>query len=255
MLLDHARHRPCTHFLVVTLRNQPVARRVIDLDAHLALAHLGFEFGKELVDHGAHYFRAERAELDDAVEAIAEFRREHFLHCLESVTALILLGKADRATAHLFGAGIRRHDQHRVAKVRLASVVVGERSMIHHLQQQVEHLRMCLLDLIEQQYTMRMLGHGIGQQAALIETHIAGRRPDQARDSVALHVFRHVEADQLETERFRQLAAGFGLADTGRTREQEAGYRLLAHLEPGTRELDGSRQRIHGRSLTKHHLL
>ena len=60
---------------------------------------------------------------------------------------------------------------------------------------------MRLLDLVEQQHAMRMLVDAVGEQPALVEADIAGRRADQARDRVALHVFRHVEADQLDAER------------------------------------------------------
>ena len=60
---------------------------------------------------------------------------------------------------------------------------------------------MRLLDLVEQQHAMRMLVDAVGQQAALVEADIAGRRADQARDRVALHIFRHVEAQQLDAER------------------------------------------------------
>jgi hypothetical protein len=72
--------------------------------------------------------------------------------------------------------------------------VVGQLAVIHDLQQDVEQVRMRLLDLVEQQHAVRMLIDAIGQQAALIEPDIAGRRADQPRDRVPLHVFRHVEA-------------------------------------------------------------
>jgi hypothetical protein len=51
--------------------------------------------------------------------------------------------------------------------------------VIHHLQQDVEDIRMRLLDLVEQQHRIRMLGNRLGQQPALIEPHISGRRTDQ----------------------------------------------------------------------------
>jgi hypothetical protein len=92
---------------------------------------------------------------------------------------VVLLGEADGAAAGLLGAGVGGHHQHHVAEVRLAAVVVGQRTMIHDLQQQVEDVRMGLLDLVEQQHRVRMLGDLLGQQAALIEADVAGRRTDQ----------------------------------------------------------------------------
>ena len=97
---------------------------------------------------------------------------------------------------------------------------------------------MRLLDLVEEQDAVRMLVDAVGQQAALIEADIAGRRADQPRDGVALHVFRHVEADQLDAERGGELAGDFGLADAGRTREQVGADRLLRLAQAGAGELD-----------------
>jgi hypothetical protein len=78
------------------------------------------------------------------------------------------------------GAGVGGHDQDDVAEVALLAVVVGQLAVVHHLQQDVEQVRMRLLDLVEQQHAMRMLVDAVGQQAALVEADIARRRADQA---------------------------------------------------------------------------
>jgi hypothetical protein len=88
--------------------------------------------------------------------------------------------------------------------------------VIHDLQQHIEQIRMRLLDFVEQEHAVRMLVDAVGEQAALVESHIAGRRADQARHGVALHVFRHVEADELDAEAGGELTRHFGLADPGR---------------------------------------
>jgi hypothetical protein len=51
--------------------------------------------------------------------------------------------------------------------------------MIHDLQQQIKDLRMGLLDLVEQQNTMRILRNRLGQQSALIESDISRGRTDE----------------------------------------------------------------------------
>ena len=104
-----------------------------------------------------------------------------------------------------------------------------------------------LLDLVEQQHGMRLLGDGLGQQAALVETDVAGRRADQAAHRVPLHVLGHVEADQLDAEDVGQLLGDFSLADAGRAAEQEGANRLVGPTEARARHLDGGRQRIDGR--------
>ena len=75
---------------------------------------------------------------------------------------------------------------HHVAEVRLAAVVVGQRAVVHDLQQDVEDVRMRLLDLVEQQHAVRLLGDLLGEQAALVETDVARGRADQAADCVAV---------------------------------------------------------------------
>ena len=65
---------------------------------------------------------------------------------------VVCLREADRRPAHLLGPGVGGHDDDDVAEVGLAAVVVGQRAVVHHLQQQIENVRMRLLDLIEQQH-------------------------------------------------------------------------------------------------------
>ena len=69
---------------------------------------------------------------------------------------------------------------------------------------------------------------------------------------MALHVFGHVEAHQLDTHGLGQLPGGLGLADTGRAGEEEGTDRLVRRLEAGTGQFDGGRQRIDRRILTEH---
>ena len=76
-------------------------------------------------------------------------------------------------------ARVRRHDQDDIAEVDLLAVVVGQLSVVHHLQQNVEQVRMRLLDFVEQQHAVRMLIDAVSEQAALIEANVARRRADQ----------------------------------------------------------------------------
>ena len=85
-----------------------------------------------------------------------------------------------------------------MTEVGLAAVVVRERTVVHDLQQQVEYVRVRFFNLIQQQHAVRMLGDRLGQETALVEADITGRRADQARDRVALHVLGHVEADEFD---------------------------------------------------------
>ena len=123
--------------------------------------------------------------------------------------------------------------------------------MVHHLQQDVVDVGVRLLDLVEQQHRVGLLGHRLGEQAALVEADVAGRRTDQARHRVPFHVLRHVEADQLVAERVGELACDLGLADAGRAREEEAADRLVRVAEAGARHLDRTGQRVDRRVLAE----
>ena len=93
------------------------------------------------------------------------------------------------------------------------AVVVGELAVIHHLQQDVEQVRVRLLDLVEQDYAVRMLVDRVGQQPALVVADIARRRADQPADRVALHIFGHIKALQRDSHDRRQLAGDLGFTD------------------------------------------
>ena len=72
--------------------------------------------------------------------------------------------------------------------------------MIHDLQQQVEHLRVGFLDLVEQQDCVGILTDGFGQQPPLIETDVTGRRADQPGYRLPFQLFGHIVTDQLYAE-------------------------------------------------------
>jgi len=75
-------------------------------------------------------------------------------------------------------------------------MTVGEPSVIEDLQEQVEHVGVRLLDLIEEKDRIWPAPDGLGELPTLVEADIAGRCPDEARDGVLLHVFAHVQPDQ-----------------------------------------------------------
>ena len=136
------------------------------------------------------------------------------------------------------GPRVGGHDQHHVAEVHRAAVVVGQLAVVHHLQQDVVDIRVRLLDLVEQQHAMRVLVHAIGQQATLVEADVARRRADQARDRVFLHVLGHVEAQQFHAERIRQLLRHLGLADARGAGKEVVADGLLGFAQTSPRQLD-----------------
>ena len=100
----------------------------------------------------------------------------------------------------------------------------------------VEHVRVGLLDLVEQHHRVRAAAHRLGELPGLLVADVSGRRADQPADRVPLLELAHVQADHpvLVTEqRLGQRPGQLRLADTGRTEEQEAADRPVRVAQPG----------------------
>ena len=224
-------------------------------DIHFLVGQLRFELQQELVDDAHDDDLIECLEADDRIEPIAELGREQALDVDHLVANLPLVGKTHGGLVQCLGARIGRHDDDDVAEVGLAPVVVGQRAMVHHLQQHVEDVRMGLFDFIKQEHTVRLLGDSLGQQTALVKADVAGWRTNQAAHRVALHVLAHVKADQLDPHDVGQLLGGLSLANAGGAAEQEGANRLVALAQPGARHLDGRGQHVDGLVLPENDVL
>ena len=94
-----------------------------------------------------------------------------------------------------------------------------------HLQQDVEDVGVRLFDFVEEDDGVGTAAHGLGELAAFVVADVAGRRADETRDGVLLHVLAHVDADHgllVVEEEFGEGAGGFGFADAGGAEEDEA---------------------------------
>src|SRR5437667_1619892 len=144
-------------------------------------------------------------------------------HCLVLLIALILAFPCRETNAHstleISTAGITGHNHHRILKVHGATLTIGQTTIIHDLQQSIEDLWMCFLNLVQQDDAIRSSAHLFGQLATLVIADITRRATEQTRYSVRLHILRHIEADQvsLTTEEFcRQGPRQFRLTHTRR---------------------------------------
>ena len=112
----------------------------------------------------------------------------------------------------------------RVLEVDRPALAVGQATVVEDLEQDVEDVRVGLLDLVEQDDLVRPAPDRLGQLAALLVADVAGRRADQARDGELLHVLAHVDPDHRVLVVEQELGEGpgeLGLADAGRSEEQE----------------------------------
>ncbi|MNX88271.1 hypothetical protein D3C86_1202340 [compost metagenome] len=128
--------------------------------------------------------------------------------------------------------------------------MVGQRAVVHHLQQDVVDIRMRLLDFVQQHHGMRMLVDAIGQKTALIEADITGRCAEQTRHGMAFHIFRHVEPQHLDAKRGGKLLGHLRLAHARRAGEDIGADRLVRFAKAGTRQLDRRGESLDGDILT-----
>ena len=161
------------------------------------------------------------------------------------VVALSLLPGVleDRWTGQIAG-----HHHHGVAEIHGPPLGIGEPAIVEDLQQQVEHIGMGFLDLIQQQHRVGAPSHRFRQLTTLLVAHISRRRTDQSRHSVALHELTHIEPHQgfvfIEQGR-RQGLGQFGLADAGGAKEQKRSHRPPRILHPRPRPTDRRRHSGH----------
>ena len=77
-------------------------------------------------------------------------------------------------------------------------------------------------NLVEQDDAVRAAADGLGQLAAFFIADVSGRRTDQTRHGELLHVFGHIDADEVllvVEERLGQRLGQLGLADARRAEE------------------------------------
>ena len=89
---------------------------------------------------------------------------------------------------------------------------------------------MRLLDLVEEDHRIRTAANLLGKLPAFFVANVSGRRADQSRYCVPLHVLGHVNAHHrmfIVKQEFGQSPGQLGFADAGWTEENERSNRAL----------------------------
>ena len=188
-------------------------------------------------------------EHDGAINAVQEFRPEEALDLIEHVVLhplvvgllpfgeITLMREAQRPVLpDQVGADIARHHDERVSEVDLAALGVGQVAVVEDLQEQIEHLRVGLFDLVQEDQAVRLAAHRLGELSALVVPDVTRRGAHQPRDRVALHELGHVDPDDrvLAAEHeLGELPRQVGLAHPGRPGEDEDADGPLRVLQPG----------------------
>ncbi len=249
MLLDHTAQGARTHKRIITLFSKPSDGVRAGLNLNLTLHQLTLKLHEEFLHNGTHDFRDQRIEIDNGVKPVTEFRRE----CLVDGTRGIILphriGKTHGRALQITGTSITGHDNDNISEINRFAILICQTTRIHHLQQNIENVRMGFFNFIKQQHRMGVLINRISKQSALVKTHISGRRTNKPRNRVAFHIFRHVKADEFNAQMTCQLAGYFCFAHAGRTRKQVIAHRLIWLTQAGTGCLHRLNQGINGITL------
>ena len=113
--------------------------------------------------------RAEEYRLVKTVEKLGTEAAVQFVHdtlaCLfRDVTVLV------DAVEQILAAEVRGEDDYRVLEVHGASLTVGYTTVVEHLEQNVEYIRVCLFNLVEQHDGIGLAAYCLSQLPALIKT-------------------------------------------------------------------------------------
>ena len=96
---------------------------------------------------------------------------------------------------------------------------------------------MCFFHFVQEDNGIGFPANCLGQLTAFFVANISGRRSDQTAHAEFLHVFAHVDTNNIVLiveQRLCKCFCQFCFADTGRTEEQERTQRTVRVLDSGT---------------------
>ena len=131
-------------------------------------------------------------------------------------------------------------------------------SFVQDLEEDIEDIGVRFFNLIKQDDGIGLASDLLGKLAAFLVTYVAGSGADDLGDRVLLHVFGHINADQILVRAEHDLRKGLGqlcLSDTGGTQEEEGTDRAVRVLQAHTAAPDRSRHCFHGILLADHPLV
>ena len=241
---------------VIAAVDDGVLGRVGDNQFQLFVLQTLAQVGQHQVNDGADFGLGQALVVDNVVQTVQELGAELALEQLvNSVSGLVgqLVAAVGAALFQILqnqvGAQVRRQDDDGVLEVHRAALAVGNAAIVQHLQQDIEHVRVGLFDLIEQHNAVGVAAHGLGQLAALLIADVSRRRTDQTRDAEFLHILGHVDTDHVllvVKQGLRQRLGQLGLADARGAEEQEAADGAVRIRDAGAGAQDSVRNLLHG---------
>ena len=91
---------------------------------------------------------------------------------------------------------VGRHDNDGVGKVCNTSLTIGKPTIIKHLQQKIECIRMGFFDFVEQDNRVGTAAERLCQLPSFLIANITRRSTHQAAHCVLLHILAHINAGE-----------------------------------------------------------
>ena len=153
----------------------------VELEPQPAVDQVVVHLLDEQLRDGPQVVVRERLEDDDLVDAVDELRVEGLLdlaehHVVDAAADHAAVGRLEPERRLLLdeaGADVRGHDDDRVLEVHPVAEAVGQVAVLEHLQQDVEQVRVRLLDLVEQHDRVRVALHLLGELPALFVADVS----------------------------------------------------------------------------------
>ena len=259
MLLQISLQRPGAVHRVVTVFHHKGFGRLRQFHGQLPVRQTFVQLLHQKVHDIADIVPGQRFKQDNLIQTVQKLRPEmrpqivhrHGLRLRPDAAVLI------DAVQQILGADVGSHDDNRILKVNGLAGRVRNPSVIQHLKQHIEHIRVGLLHLIKQHHAVRFPADRLGQLAALVVAYISWRRANQPGHGMFLHVLTHIDTHHIALivkQAFRQRLGQLRLTDSGRTQEQEGTDWLRRVLDTRFGTDNGLRHLLHAFVLTNHPL-
>ena len=147
--------------------------------------------------------------------------------CADAAVCLYALKK-------LLWAEVTCHNDDSVFEIHGTSLWVSNSSVIKHLKQYVEYIRMGFFHLIKEYYWVWLTPYSLCELSTLIIAYISRRRSDESWHWVLLHVLTHIESDHVVfiiKQTCRKCLCKLCLTYTCRSEEHKRTYRLCRILD------------------------
>ena len=134
-------------------------------------------------------------------------------------------------------------------------MTVSQSTVIQNLKHYIKHIWVSLFDFIKKYNAIRITTYCISQLSTALIAYISWRRTNHTRYTMLLHVFAHIQTNQViltSTELITKSLAQFSLAYTRGSDEQKGTDRLVMGAESNFTTLDCIRYALNRIILTNH---